>query len=171
MSRRRSVETRLELHLTPLIDLGFLLIVFFVLVARITSTERVPLTPPSPRDPASEKPGEDPRLVLNVLPAPDRGGDDAAAFVLGGERFRDDIGGRSALRERLTELYRVNPDLRINLRADRAARYERVEPTMRLIVAAAAAASVGLAEPIRPQVQLVVLRSADRMPTAGGGDG
>jgi biopolymer transport protein ExbD len=161
--RRRSPETRLELHLTPLIDLGFLLIVFFVLVARITSTERVPLTPPSPRDPLSEPPGDDPRLVLNILPVAE-----GAAFVLGGERFRDDLPGRAALRERLADLYRVNPDLRINLRADRAVRYDRIEPAMRTISAAAADASVGRREAIRPSVQVVVLRMAEA-PGGGGG--
>ncbi|MFO0828175.1 MAG: biopolymer transporter ExbD [Phycisphaerales bacterium] len=148
-------------NLTSLIDLSFLLVVFFVLVAHISSVERVPLRPPTPRDPASELPGDEPRVVLNILAS-----SDAEAFALGTDRFRDDVGGLAAMRTRLAELYRANPQVRVNLRADRAARYDRVEPAMRMISAAAAEASIGLERPIDPRIHLVVLREAQGAPRA-----
>jgi len=55
-------------NLTPMIDVVFLLIVFFVLVSQIVEVENVDLDLPRPQDPASELPGEQPRIVINVLP-------------------------------------------------------------------------------------------------------
>lgn len=156
--RRRSASrapVSLGATLTPLIDMSFLLVTFFVLVAHVSATERVSLRPPSPPDPASSKPGEEARVVLNVLAT------EGDAYALGAERFRDDLGGLSALRTRLAELYLANPSVRVNLRADRAARYDRVEPAMRMISAAAAEASLALSVPIEPRMHLVVLREAE----------
>lgn len=144
--------------LTPLIDMSFLLVTFFVLVAHVSATERVALRPPSPSNPASVKPAKEARVVLNVLAGVEE------AYALGTERFRDDVGGRTALRTRLVELYVANPTVRVNLRADRAARYDRVEPAMRIISAAAATASAQLGTPIEPRMHLVVLREAEGTP-------
>ena len=80
--------------------------------------------------------------------------------MLGTDRFRADAGGLSALRTRLVDVYRANPLARVNVRADRAARYDRVEPAMRMISAAAAEASFELSTTIQPRVNLVVLREA-----------
>ncbi|MDZ4830524.1 MAG: biopolymer transporter ExbD [Phycisphaerae bacterium] len=155
-ARAAPPQVSLGANLTSLIDLSFLLVVFFVLVGRISSTERVALHPPTPRDPASELPGDESRVVLNVLAS--SASDEA--YALGSDRFRGDTGGLTALRTRLVDVYLANPKARVNLRADRAARYDRVEPVMRLISAAAAEASVALAAPIEPRVNLVVLREA-----------
>ncbi len=94
--------------------------------------------------------------MLNVLAS----STSEEAYALGADRFRGDTGGLTALRTRLVDVYLANPKARVNLRADRAARYDRVEPVMRLISAAAAEASVSLATPIEPRVNLVVLREA-----------
>ena len=61
---------RIEANLTPMIDMTFLLIVFFVLVSRIVDLESADMDLPHPRDPASEPASEENRAVLNVMPGP-----------------------------------------------------------------------------------------------------
>ena len=54
-------------NLTPMIDMTFLLVVFFVLVSRITAVEQVPMELPVPRDPAAGAADEAPRIVVNLV--------------------------------------------------------------------------------------------------------
>jgi biopolymer transport protein ExbD len=164
--RLRRPPAAIEANLTPLIDMSFLLVVFFVLVSRIVSVEHSPMRLPAPPDPASDPAGKESRVVLNVLAAPEAGSD--GPYLLGGnERFRDDEPGRLAMRARLADLFRGNPDLRVNLRADRAAACRTVEPAMAAVVAAAQDASLGRDRPIEPRVQLVILREGSRPQPAG----
>lgn len=142
---------RLTANLTPMIDLTFLLIVFFVLVAQITETERVTLDLPQPEDPASVLPTEEMRAVLNLVPlADDRSR--VESLRVGGASFPADADGRSQLTAHLASLYRDNPTLRLNLRADRMAEYREIEPILAAVTEAAG--RVGVA----PRVNLVVVR-------------
>ncbi len=50
-------------NLTPMIDVTFLLIVFFVLVSQIVEVENVELRLPELGDPVTELPGEEQRSV------------------------------------------------------------------------------------------------------------
>lgn len=140
---------RVHANLTPMIDVTFLLIVFFVLVSQIVETEHVDLELPELVAPATEPPGEDARVIVNVVPGLDG---DAAGYRLGSERFAADAAGRTRLRTAVATRLRTNPSLRINLRADRDTRYDRVQPVLETI--AAAARSVPGAA---PRVHLVIL--------------
>jgi biopolymer transport protein ExbD len=154
MPRLRRAPAAIEANLTPLIDMSFLLVVFFVLVSRITSSEIVPMNLPAPKDPLSTEPGDEPRAVLNVI----AGDDDRDVYQLGNTLFNGDEDGVQLLRERFAALYRATPTMLVNLRADRAAQYDRVAPAMRAIALGAADASAALTVPIPPRVQLVVVR-------------
>ena len=81
-----------ELHanLTPMIDVTFLLIVFFVLVSQIVEVESVPMSLPEPLEPLTERLGEEPRAMINVVPA---AGGAAAAYRLGTRSFSPDRSG------------------------------------------------------------------------------
>ncbi len=123
-----------ESNLTPMIDVTFLLIIFFVLVSRIVDIERVDLALPQPEDPASMKVGDEPRAVVNIMPDPDGG---AQAYRLGTRSFAPDEAGQEAVIERLAELYRANPELHVTLRADYRTEYRAIAPVMRAVSRAA----------------------------------
>ena len=80
-------------NLTPMIDMTFLLVVFFILVSRITSVEQVPLELPAPTKPAANPAPEAPRLVVNV-PADEAG--DAIGILLDQRSY--DFGGPGRVR-------------------------------------------------------------------------
>ena len=61
----RQERGQVQANLTPMIDVTFLLIVFFVLVSQIVEVENVDLNLPAPREPASVLPGA---LIPALLP-------------------------------------------------------------------------------------------------------
>ncbi len=148
--KRGSAE--IEANLTPMIDVTFLLIVFFVLVSQIVEVESVQMKLPEPIDPATELAGEEQRVVINVLP---EAGGKIAGYRLGTRSFPPDAAGLQALKGQLRTLFASNPQAAVNLRADRETNYEFVEPVMEIVAAAAS----GLSErPNAARVNLVVVR-------------
>jgi biopolymer transport protein ExbD len=139
-------------NLTSLIDVTFLLIVFFVLVSRIVEDESIDLDLPRPTDPASARAGKEQQVVINVVPG---AGGDALGYHMGGATLPSGDAGRAAITDRLAALYLANPALSINLRADRSTHYAHVQPVLDAVSAAAdRAAAAGVA----PRVNLVVVR-------------
>jgi biopolymer transport protein ExbD len=134
MGRRRTDPPKIHANLTPMIDVTFLLIVFFVVVSQIVETEHVELDLPVLLQPATEPPGEAGRAVVNIVPGRDG---DAAGYRLGGTSFDADEGGRRALETAIAARLRDAPSLRLNLRADRNTRYDRVRPVLETIGRAA----------------------------------
>ena len=134
MGRRRTGPPGIHANLTPMIDVTFLLIVFFVVVSQIVEAEHVELELPVLLDPAAEPPGEDERAIVSIVPGPGGG---AAGYRLGGERFDADGVGRRELESAIAERLRGQPTLRLNLRADRDARYDEVRPVLESIGRAA----------------------------------
>lgn len=122
-------------NLTPMIDMTFLLIVFFVLVSRIVSSENVDLRLPEPINPETITLAEENRIVINIKPAESGGA--ILGYRMGGRDFPPDAAGLQSMTEQLTELYRSNPAINVNLRADRRTHYELVEPVMQMISDAA----------------------------------
>ena len=80
--------------MTPLIDMAFLLIVFFVLVSQVTSAEMVDLSLPHPTSGAAKQQDGSERIVVNVIPATDGG---AAGYRLGKREFTADSAGLQQL--------------------------------------------------------------------------
>ena len=142
----------LRANLTPMIDVTFLLIVFFVLVSQIVEVENVDLDLPRPVEPMTMAPGEDARAVINVVPT---GGGRAKGYRLAGRTFPAGAAGVTELTDRLGELFAANPAISVNLRADRGTHFEWVEPIIQAVADAASRA-----EPAggRARVNLVVQR-------------
>ena len=135
MKTARARISVIDADLTPLIDLAFLLIVFFVLVARM-SGERLPAIPlPQPSDAAAAPAGAARRLAVNVLE--EHG---SAVFTVGGERFATDAPGLERLVSAIAERLRTDPTSPVDIRADRSLPYRAVEPAIHAITAASAQA-------------------------------
>jgi biopolymer transport protein ExbD len=148
--------TSIQANLTPMIDVTFLLIVFFVLVSQIVEVENVEMELPRPRDAATVLAGDEQRVVINVVPSgSERGG--VGAYRVGAAEFGPGDDGLSAMSAHITGLYRDNPGLRVNLRADRTTRYEHVEPAMAAVSTAARSAGVPSA-----RINLVVVKEDER---------
>ncbi len=166
MARRRlPASARIEANLTPMIDVSFLLIVFFVLVSRISGGERTPMELPDVRAGAAEEGREEARVVLSVLPGENG---KARGYRRDLDEFPADPDGLVMLTEALSALYRSNPTLAVNLRADRTTQYEWISPCFRAAtVAASLAAEAPNAPPegIVPRMNLVV--TTDTMQTGG----
>lgn len=139
-------------NLTPMIDVTFLLVIFFILVSRITSVEQVPLELPDPSRPVSQPPSESPRLVVNLVGT----ADEAPRVLFDQIEYPLSRSGRAALGDAMTARLLTIPDLQVNLRADRRIPYRHVDAVMLEI--AEAGGRAGRPEGVR--VNLVV--TADR---------
>ncbi len=146
-------RAQLQANLTPMIDVTFLLIVFFVLVSQIVEVENVDLNPPELPEPASVRPGEEQRAVINVKPGI---GGKAAEYRLGARSYPVTKAGVELLTEQLTSLFEQSPSLRINLRADQRTHYQFVQPVLHAVTTAAMRVDK---MNITPRVNLVVVRS------------
>ena len=147
----RRGPAQIHANLTPMIDVTFLLIVFFVLVSQIVEVENVELQLPELEEPATDLPGEEQRSVINVVPGPSGR---AKEYRLGSRTFPPGADGIDQLTTQLADLFRVSPGQRVNLRADQHTHYEWVQPVIRAVSTAAARVDAS----ITPRVNLVVLR-------------
>lgn len=150
--RSRFPNAEIEANLTPMIDVSFLLIVFFVLVSRITDREQARMSLPAVRAGSAARAEDDARVVVNVLPGSDGGSE---GYAVGTTVLPASPDGIARLAETLAAGYRRNPRLAVHLRADRATRYEWVEPAMRAVSTAARIAGGGAL----PRLDLVVEES------------
>ena len=148
-------SARIQANLTPMIDVTFLLIVFFVLVSQIVEVESVKLNLPAPADPATELPADEQRVVINIVPDQPAVTGRAIEYRVGSRRFLATDDGVEALADHVMKLYAGNPALRINLRADRDTQYEWVEPVLQAISLAARRSGDG---GITARVNLVVVK-------------
>ena len=145
-------NAELSANLTPMIDVTFLLIVFFVLVSQIVEVESVEMNLPEPNEPLTERPGEEQRAIINIVPQKLTGR--ILGYRVGTRLFPPGPDGIQGLTEHLRALYESNPTLAINLRADQNTDYQYVEPAMRAVSNAA-----GLVESaeVTAQINLVVI--------------
>lgn len=156
MSRiHRHGFARVDPVLTPLIDLGFLLTVFFAVVSHIASSDAAPLELPRPRPSAAGDPGRQPRAVINVI-ADESGA--LATYRYGGIDYPPTADGRGALAETLAQVLREMPGAEFSLRADRRLPWRAIAPIFEAVSRSAAVATPG-----RPaRLRLVVLEESSR---------
>lgn len=148
MSRRPALPV--QANMTSLIDVVFLLIVFFVLVSRIVDEDRPRIDLPTPTPPATVIASPGPRAVISVVT------DDAdvSAYHLAGIMYPANDVGRAALDGVLVGLLRRDHSTAIQIRAGRDTPWDIVAPL--LDGARAAGATAGLVRPVR--VQLAAIR-------------
>ena len=140
----------IKANLTPMVDVSFLLLVFFMLISRIGDTERTELDLAAVSAGAAVAADDEVRFVLNVIPAANGA---TGGYALNGVVYEATPDGIALLAESIAEGYRRNPYLAVNLRADRATNYEWVEPAMRATTTAARIAGGGAL----PRLNLVVV--------------
>ncbi|NIL99041.1 MAG: biopolymer transporter ExbD [Planctomycetales bacterium] len=114
--------TRLEMNMTPMIDVVFLLIIFFLVSSHLAQQEvQAELDLPTATTGADSPATNSPRVTINVVPV--RGEPSL--------RLGDLPVDRNELRRRLAnELAAASQDLEVRIRADRGTPYETVEPIL-----------------------------------------
>ncbi|MDX1682272.1 MAG: biopolymer transporter ExbD [Phycisphaeraceae bacterium] len=137
-----------EMNMTPLIDVTFQLIIFFMIVSNIVSEQTVEMVVPELEDSQAYQLGDQDKVVVNVEPPPfdrkDRRADgsndhlqadgQAAGIWVGIKQYApnetDKVTAQlKAARER-------NPEVQVLLRADSALYYREVQQVMAAIAAA-----------------------------------
>lgn len=113
-------------NMTPMIDVVFLLIIFFMLVSQIQRARLVELELPEIRDAAAGIAPRESVVVINVVPEA-RGG---APYRLGTMEFDDDRSGVEGLTRQLVRERERGGEVVVLVRADRTERYERVHPVL-----------------------------------------
>jgi len=151
-SRRGPAEVRA--NMTPMIDVTFLLIVFFVLVSQIVESESVDMDLPRLVEPATMMPGEEQRVVVNVVPGPAGG---FREYRIGAHVIASGPEASGQMQRHLVQLLAAQPTLRINLRADARTRYEHIHPVVEAVSAAAVRAGEMTGRSIVPRLQLVII--------------
>jgi len=133
-----------QMNITPLIDVVFLLIIFFMLVNNIITEQSVEMIVPQLDGPTTRELDDAGRLIVNIAPAKyfyNERKDDPLLFD-GEARFirvglqtfdADDLEG---VTEALAEAKDQNPDLEVVLRSDGALYYGIVQPVMAAITRA-----------------------------------
>jgi|TARA_B100000959_G_scaffold281298_1_gene345034 biopolymer transport protein ExbD len=140
MARRGLPTSAINANMTPMIDVTFLLIVFFVVVSQIVDRDAIPLDLPSPNHAASGILDSSEHVTVNLVPL---SGGEISEIVVGGHTIAVDA------MDELTSI--VNTRLQggatdVHLRADRATKYSYIHQAIEAIRA------VGTT----PRVQLVV---------------
>lgn len=134
-----------EMNMTPLIDVTFQLIIFFMLVSNIVSEENPEMIVPDLINPKTRELGEVERITLNVEPMPfdlkDRSNRNPLDHPGEATQVKISITGygtgeTEAIRAALVEARQANPETSVVLRADAALYYREVQPVMDAIVSA-----------------------------------
>lgn len=132
MPRRRSRTGSRPIEdssLTPLVDVTFLLIVFFVVVAHLSSNERIPMPLAQIEDAETAPDKLQRRVVINVVPPQSRakiGGD----YLVGVRTFSDSGDDLERLQDMLAIREAGQPGAAAVIRAARAEPYERIHPVL-----------------------------------------
>ncbi len=126
-------------NLTPMIDMTFLLVVFFILISRISEVEQIPMELPEPRNAFSTLPSDQLRAIVN-LPADDEGA--ATNLHLNADIFNSDDNGHREFSKALAVLLSRNSELEVTLRADKRLPYSKVLVTMNAISEAGSIAKI-----------------------------
>lgn len=131
---RRSLRQRFRIpppliNMTPLIDVTFLLLTFFMLASHFASVEKVDVDLPRPHDNQAVDRRFKDKVIINMLFAEASG---AARLQLGPVP----VGSVQDLGNRLREVGELNPHVQVILRADRRLAYHHVREVMEAVAAA-----------------------------------
>jgi biopolymer transport protein ExbD len=119
----------LAFNFTPLIDVFFLLTIFFMLVSRFTTVEQMRVDLPAPRESVAKVPRMADRIVVNCRLAESEGEGESVIYSLG----PNPPGPLSVVADQLAALKQQTPEVRVVIRADRRLRYEQVRSVMRVL--------------------------------------
>ena len=138
MSRHKVARKNAQLNLTPMLDLVFQLIVFFLLVTNFSAAQLPDLDPPEPEDSQAQAARDRDRVIVNVLPDGETG--EARSIHVGLRRLDPQQMGE--LRRLLEEARDRRSDdggedmVEVDLRADGRIEYGNIRPIMNAITEA-----------------------------------
>ncbi|MDE1037341.1 MAG: biopolymer transporter ExbD [Phycisphaerales bacterium] len=140
MKRRGKTTSGIHANMTPMIDVTFLLIVFFVVVSQIVDRDTVAMDLPRPDHAASGLPEKAEHVVVNIIPAEDG---DIRGFVVAGHELE-----ASALHDvtSIVQTHLQGGAQEVHLRADKTTKYIYIHEVIEAIRAVGSA----------PRLQLIV---------------
>lgn len=142
-----------EMNMTPLIDITFQLIIFFILTLNVASQEVVPMIVPKLEDPKTQDTQQEERIVVNVIPMDyTESQRKENPLAIEGQAFGIRVGQTDYRIDQLDDVRKVLEDFvakgkasardpetyepMVLLRADAAIYYAQVAPVMRCIAEA-----------------------------------
>ena len=129
MSRRlyKTQSVTPQMNMTPLIDVTFQLIIFFMVVSNLIGQEAIPMRVPVLEDPQTRQLGQSDRVVVNVLPSAH-----GSPWVhVGLTRFSG--ADHNAIRDTIKQMVLKNADLEVVLRAESSLAFTQVQPVIAAI--------------------------------------
>ena len=127
MARLGSGVSAINANMTPMIDVTFLLIVFFVVVSQIVDRDVVPLDLPTPDQAVSGISEEPDRIVVNLVPTGD--GDITSIVVAGHVINSDEMASlTSIIKSRIQ-----SGASEVHLRADKSTTYNHIHDAIKAI--------------------------------------
>ena len=140
---KRNAAITLNANMTPMIDVTFLLIVFFVVVSQIVDRDVIPLDLPAPEHAKAMVSVAESKMVVNIVPHTDGS---VAGIVVG--QYTIDTNEMEKLSTIVSEGLSTGTS-EIHLRADRATEYQYIHRVIEAIRTAGGSTST-------PRLQLVV---------------
>ena len=120
----------LAFNATPMVDVFFMLAIFYMLVTRFSSAEQVPMELPRPEGSLAKVAHIPERVVINCrLADPARSSPSSALYSVGPNQPES----LATISDRLAALKRQSPNLKVIIRADRRLDYASVRALMRII--------------------------------------
>jgi len=119
MRRRKRSQDEVGFNITPMIDLTFLLLIFFMVTSKL-SKEQKKLNIALPTAISAMQPEDlSNRDIINL--------DDKGVYFVGDRRLSD-----NEMKDYLSERFRSNPPLKVYLRADKNTPGKRIREFMKL---------------------------------------
>lgn len=123
---RRSSEW--QFNMTPLIDVTFLLLTYFMLASHYASAEKPDMSLPRPYESVAEDRKVPDKMILNLLYNRQTSEPDLMFGPV-------PVASMSELESRIGELARLNPEVEVILRSDRRVSYGFVRQVMEMVAA------------------------------------
>ena len=117
----------MDFNATPMVDVIFLLTIFFMLITRFSSAEQVRMDLPKPSASQARLAKTPERVVINCR-LDDVAGETALYSV--GPNRAEPLG---IISQRLEAMHRDSPDIAVIIRADRRLPYAAVRPVMDMV--------------------------------------
>lgn len=126
--RRQHADVRF--NMAPMIDVVFLLIIFFTLVSTFATAENIPMELPSPERSQAKNVKIVDRVLINCRFVP--------AGLTGSSEVLYSVGPNrpeplDRISRRLGAARAANPELKVIIRADKRLRYEQVREVMEMV--------------------------------------
>ncbi len=132
MARRYEPEP-VEVNLTPMIDVTFLLIIFFMLVSQITQSETDPIHVPRPTDSVARERKYPHKLTITLV----HDGEGGVRRYKVGSRLAENMDVvRSIAEESRLAAEAEGEELQVIVRADRDVQYQYVRPVLEAVAQA-----------------------------------